>query len=1193
MVLKAIEIQGFKSFPDKIKIRFDSGVTGVVGPNGSGKSNISDAIRWVLGETSARQLRGGGKMENVIFSGTGGKNRRAAMGFAGVRLFLDNTDRLVDVDTDEVIVGRKYYRSGESEYSINGQAVRLRDVYELFLDTGLGRDGYSIIGQGRIAEIVSSKSAERREIFEEASGIARYRFRKNEAENRLKASEENLSRLRDILGELESRVGPLEKESKKAQSFLEYAARRKSLEVTLWMDNIQRARENVRAQQRKIEIAQNDYDIDSTKIGQLNGRIEELRSESERYIIRIDECNRAIRAVTEEMAGLDSRIAVLNNDIEHNKETVAALEEEIRTGDADENELAAQVQAAQDEIARCEKEIAGYEAHIAEQEKLLEELTVRSQNAGEKRGELAAELAALTEQVTKRKVENASAVSAGTMAAQRLTVAGEERDAALAAAEQLRQDTADTRRLDTSLQEEMTRLQNIKEGLTYKLNSRTEQLKKAQDAAAQIERDIQSTVQRVKVLRELERSMDGYQNSVKAVIKASENHRLRGIIGTVASLLRVKSGYEVAVETALGAAMQNIVVTNESAAKAAIAYLKEERAGRVTLLPLDTVQPQELRGAQLGDAVLACDVVEADPRYADVVSGLLGRIAITEDLNEAGALARRNGYRFRVVTRDGQVVNAGGSFTGGSVARSAGVFSRKLEIEELNARLTELNAKMDAARAETQRLQTETDGLSAELTATDSELITVKGDRIRSDMELQRLSAALSQQQAAAELLDGECESLQKTITASEETRRTAEEQQKAAEERIAALEAQMALLDGDDSFAENRGRLSDQLSELRMAQMGRVHDIDLQRQTIANLQGRTGQNRQLREAKLENIARLQELIEKIGAEIDGVERQRKEFRQRIAEQEANIRTAGEARMQCEGSINSLNAEQRTVSDHREELGREVARLTERQDAVGKEYEATVAKLWEEYELTLTDAASVCVEFENVTELRRQVTEIRAKIKALGSVNVGAIDEYAEVSGRYEFMKAQVGDVEQARNELLKLIAELSGEMKNIFSASFAQINENFGHIFAELFGGGTASLTLTDPNDILESGIEISVAPPGKIIKNLSSLSGGEQALVAVSIYFAILAVNPSPFCVLDEIEAALDDVNVVRYAQYLHRISDKTQFIVITHRRGTMEAADVLYGVTMQEDGISRILRLDPDNVDVSLIGETTVEK
>jgi len=1186
VVLKALEIQGFKSFPDKVKISFDRGVTGVVGPNGSGKSNISDAIRWVLGETSARQLRGGGKMENVIFSGTGGKNKRAPMGFASVKLILDNTDRLVEVDNDEVIIGRKYYRSGESDYSINGQTVRLRDIYELFLDTGLGRDGYSIIGQGRIAEIVAGKSDERREIFEEASGIARYRYRKNEAEHRLAASEDNLSRLRDILGELESRVGPLEKESKKAQSFLEYSARRKELEVTLWMDNIQRAKEAVRTQQRKMEIAQGDYDADTRQIARLDEEMDALRAESEKLILFADECNRAIRSISEELAGSDSRIAVLQNNIEHNEQAIQEYHRQMQQEDADADSIAARIADAQEQISGAVAQVEEYEKNIAECTARLEELTAQNLASGERRSQLAAQLGQLTEQRTKLLVDQSAAEAAAAAAQERLQAASQELRAGEEKVARLKEELQQTKTLDDTLQEDITRLTNIKNGLQYKLTSRMSALQKARESADAVQQEIQSCEQRIKVLKELERSMEGYPNSVKAVMKAAANHQLRGIIGTVGSLLQVKPGYEVAVETALGTAMQNVVVSGETAAKAAIAFLKQSNAGRVTFLPLDTVQPHRLPDSCQGDVMAASDAVICDAKYQPAISNLLGGIAIAEDMNEASALARKQNYRLRVVTLDGQVINAGGSFTGGSVARSAGVFSRKQEIVEIEQRLLKLDEKSKDAREELHRAQTDVDALQAELTATDSELITVNGDKIRSDMELNRLQNVLHQQGEIFEQLKEECSQLTDAVEQNARNGEKAAADIASAAAQIQHLEQQMAVIDGNEDFAEARGKLSDRLTELKLASMACSKDIELHRQTVESLQSRSGQSSQLRTARMEGITRLQQLIESDRQEIDGVEQQKRDIQARIEAKEDEIRKAAAMRMTKEGEINTLNVSQRSVADHREEMSRELARLAERQEALKGEYEATVSKLWEEYELTLTDAAGCCVKFESVTELRRQVVEIRSKIKALGSVNVGSIDEFHEVNTRYLFLKEQVGDVEQAKAELQKLIAELSGEMKELFNDSFARINDHFGRIFAELFGGGSAQLVLTDPENILESGIDITVAPPGKIIKNLSSLSGGEQALVAISIYFAILAVNPSPFCVLDEIEAALDDVNVVRYAQYLHRISDKTQFIVITHRRGTMESADILYGVTMQEDGVSRILRLDPKNVDIKML-------
>ena len=891
MFLKALEIQGFKSFPDRTRITVGKGITAVVGPNGSGKSNISDAIRWVLGETSAKQLRGGGKMENVIFGGT---QQRGAMGFASVSLVVDNTDRRIDVDNDEVTIGRKYYRSGDSEYSVNGQNVRLKDIYELFLDTGLGRDGYSVIGQGRIAEIVGAKSNERREIFEEASGIAKYRYRKNEAERRLASAEENLVRLRDILGELEERVGPLERESKKAKQYLELAERRKGLEVTLWVDTVQKARDTVREQQRKIEIAGADYARAGREIEAIDAETESTRAEIEHLITEADRCNAEIRAITEEIAGADSRIAVL-----------------------------------------------------------------------------------------------------------------------------------------------------------------------------------------------------------------------------------------------------------------------------------------------------ASSLVTYDEKYANIVSSLLGRIVVVDDINEASRTARALDYRNRVVTVDGQVVNAGGSFTGGSVSRSAGLFSRKQEIDELKKKVEALEKQRDAAEEKTDRAKAEVDALSAELTATESEAITAGGDKIRGEVESGRIAAALSQARAAGEMLSAERAQLAAQIAASEKAGADAAAEMEVLTRDSAALEEELRAISGsDDTFLETRTRLADELSDLKLKALAAQKDIESHRAAIAQLESRTDESDARARQLAANIETLTAQNAERAAQIETIRAAIAGSRNEIEKREEAKAGAVRRRMEKEGGITQQTARVRKITDEREALGREIARLTEQKEQKDAEYEQTVAKLWEEYELTLSAAQELCVPFESGAELRRQVSEVRGKIKALGNVNVSAIEEYAEVSQRYEFLRAQVGDVETSKAELQKLIAGLSDEMRAMFSESFAAINRNFGRIFAELFGGGTARLYLEDEADVLGSGISIEVAPPGKIIRNLSALSGGEQALVAISIYFAIFGVNPAPFCVLDEIEAALDDVNVTRFAQYLRRISSETQFIVITHRRGTMEEADVLYGVTMQEDGVSKVLKLDLEHVDASLV-------
>ena len=1184
MVFKELEIQGFKSFPDKVKIRFDAGVTGVVGPNGSGKSNLSDAVRWVLGETSSRQLRAAGKMEDVIFGGT---RRRSAMGFASVRLTLDNTGHTLDVDADEVTIGRKYYRSGDSEYTINGQVCRLRDVYELLLDTGIGRDGYSVIGQGRIAEIVAAKSSERREIFEEACGIAKYRYRKTEAERRLAAAGENLERLRDILGELESRVGPLEKESAKAQKFLELSEQRKTLEVTLWTDSVHRARDTVRQQVRDYETAQADYERFDGEAKAAEQEAEEIRMQAQQLTIAVERLNGDIRSITEQISGSDSRIAVLENDILRNEESIASLRSEIEAGEQDGAEADAALQRHRAVAAKMEAEGEKLAAEIDALNAELTKLADASNASGARKDTLRAEITDLTAKRTEAQVAQAAAEAAEETARQRLPALEQAVQEGTDQWETARQDLTDTIRYREMLTENEKQLANVRSGLELKLKNRKAALDEADTAEQRLGRELDAARQRLSVLRELEKNMDGYQNSVKAVMRAAGARRLRGIIGPVSAILKVEPGCEVAVETALGAALQNIVVENEAAAKAAIALLRSDNAGRATFLPLDTVQPGVFRGRLSGTARLASSLVQADARYDNIVSNLLGRIIVVEDINEASRVARDNGFRSRVVTMDGQVINAGGSFTGGSVQRSAGLFTRKQEMEELRIRAAKLQKDCLAAQEKTDQCKEQVDALQAELTATASEQITAANDRVRAEAEQKRLEAAAAQLETARNARRQEIDTLQAALA---DSRAKAEDAAKLQAELTAKIDRRTAemsrIAEGDDSFLTRQNALAQDLSAKRLEQVTRQKDAELAYSQIAALEQRARDAAARRASLEESVAALAARSDACRAEIADIRQTRADSQTTIAQKEAEIREATQKRLARQQAETETLARARTAADSREEMSREMARLAERKAAAESEYDQTVAKLWDEYQLSVSQAEALCVEFDSLPALRAQVADLRGKIRALGSVNVSAIEEYKEVKARYDALVTQVTDVEESRNELSRMISKLSAQMREIFTDSFRAINENFGRVFTELFGGGEASLLLEDEADVLSCGIGIRVAPPGKVIKNLEALSGGEQALVAISIYFAILAVNPAPFCILDEIEAALDDANVVRFAQYLRRVSDKTQFIVITHRRGTMEAANVLYGVTMQEDGVSKLLKLDLEQVDATLV-------
>ncbi len=1184
MRLKELEIQGFKSFPDKTKITIGEGITGVVGPNGSGKSNISDSIRWVLGETSSKQLRGSGKMEDVIFGGT---QSRGAMGFASVALTIDNSDHGLDMDADEVTIGRRYYRSGESEYSINGQNVRLKDVYELLLDTGIGRDGYAIVGQGRIAEIVGAKSAERREIFEEASGIAKYRYRKNEAERRLEAAEGNLERLRDILGELEKRVGPLKRDSEKAQQFLELSERRKSLEVTLWADAIRRANDTVRDQQRKFEAAQADYERLSRQLDEFDEKSAALREEAQQLVLQVEQANADIRAVTEANAGSESEIAVLKNESEHSRFRIDEATGELERAGQGRQSIETEAAGHKAAIEKLHGEVAALDARVAELRAELRALEEKAAASGQRRDVIDAAIARLQDTATAAKVRAASAQSAKEAAAQRLDEAKQqavELENSVAAAEEEKR-RAERRLKDA--EEAVTRNDNIKAGLKLKLESRRRQQAEAADALQKADKERSNTSQRIHILEDLERNMDGYQQSVKAVMRAAAGRRLRGIIGPVAGILTVEKGYETAIETALGFALQNIVVEDQGCARAAIGFLKDERAGRATFLPLDTVQGSRFTGRLTGTAEVAADLVKCDPRYQHIIDNLLGRIIVVEDLSEASTVAKNLGYRNRIVTLDGQVINAGGSFTGGSTARSVGVFSRKQELDELRTRLVKLEKKRADAEKELEARKAEVDNLTAQLSGAEAEGMNASSERLRASLELDRLTAAVAQHEENTRSLAAEIEAQQAAVTQNETACAEAEAAQGKAEAELNTYNAELAELgESTGSLTAERERITNELSENQMQRLANEKDIGLHEAALEGLQSRTGEAEARARELNAAIEAAKAKIEANALKIAEIERTRGENKEKIAAAEETIRTANAARMEKEAAVARLGQENRALTDERERMSGEMARLAERRTAAENELNDTNTKLWEEYQLTAGEAKELCVEFESLTELRRSVAEVRGKIRGLGNVNVGAIEEYKEVKERYDFLKAQVTDVEKAKSELTRMIAELCSEMEELFTTSFKQINTHFQQIFKELFGGGHARLYLSDESNVLESGIEIEVSPPGKVIKNLSALSGGEQALVAISIYFAILNVNPAPFCFLDEIEAALDDVNVARYAQYLRRMTDHTQFIVITHRRGTMEAADVLYGVTMQEDGVSKILRLDLDKVSADLI-------
>lgn len=1178
MKLKAVEMQGFKSFPDRTKLTFDDGITVIVGPNGSGKSNISDAIKWVFGEQSVKSLRGA-KMEDVIF---GGSVSRKPTGFAWVSLFIDNTDRSIEIDSDEVVITRRLYRSGESEYRINNNPVRLRDINETFMDTGLGRDGYSVIEQGKIAEIVSAKSTQRREIFEEAAGISKFRYRKTEAERKLQQAEDNLVRLRDIMGELEDRVGPLKAQSEKAKQYLVLAEEKRSLEISLWLEQLAKLGRQLAELEDKTLLAANDKTTAQKRLDEIEREIEEIQKKTQDANLYIEHKRGRIKEYEDAISQAKVDTAVMQNNIEHNDAAIAQLKKELGDSELSAGETEEKLTMLRSGYETCKKEAKELRRTLEASQKALEEKRQEEHRLTAEQGALILQKEELQGQIHKAEL---SAETAGTLAdetvirLEALRGQAKDKDEHLS---RLREELTGHRTFADELRERLQSLQNSKNGYLYKLKSRSDKQAELESRQRNCEKLAGEKLQRAQVLSDLEKNYESFNNSVKFVMKQAGAGALRGIIGPVSSLIKTENRYATAVEIALGAAIQNIVVQDEGAAKRAIMHLKEKGAGRATFLPLTNIRSNPIKendmAARGGYVGLASELVQCDDRYREVVASLLGRTVVTEDIDAATAIAKAYGYRYRAVTLDGQVVNAGGSLTGGSVNKNASILSRRGEIDALTAEAKKYSGQAEELEAQLTELRRETDTIQATVDGIEAEEKTAREDLISAETLVKRLAANVEEaerlnEQALREYdeLTARVEQLRRQkISGGELVVKLTEEVDrltKLAAEGIAAHEA----------LAAELSTAAEAVTALQMEDITRQKDCEAARLAIEQMEN---QQRGGEAALAELRQRQEHLIAEnaaIMAKIEEINAGAQSGSSEIETLRRDIKEADEQRDRLEARRNTLNRESSDVISKREAAANELIRLQEKSADMQDQQNNISTKMWEEYELTRSEAAEKAIVLEDIPAAQKRLSELRGRIRGLGAVNVAAIEEYEEVSGRYRFMKEQIDDAENAKKELTKLITELSAQMSAIFTERFAGINRHFGEIFRELFGGGHAELRLTDATDPLETGIEIIVQPPGKIIKNLSALSGGEQAFVAICIYFAILRVNPAPFVLIDEIEAALDDVNVGKFAAYLHRMTDHTQFISITHRRGTMEQGDVLYGVTMEEEGISKLLRLD----------------
>ena len=1215
MYLKSIELQGFKSFPDRTKLIFDpshgghkgkdtvaegenpNGVTVIVGPNGSGKSNIADAMRWVLGEISSKTLRGS-KMEDVIF---GGADSRRPMGYAEVSVTFDNTAEFgkLDCPYDEVTVTRRYFRAGESEYLINRKAVRLKDIYELFLNTGIGRDGYSIIGQGRIADMVSRKSEERRSIFEDASGIAKYRVKKNEAERKLSATETNLVRVRDIFTEVEAQVGPLEKEANKARKGIALLETKKRADISLWLYDT----EHLSRQISEATDLRNHADFD---LKQAEDTMQSLDVQRE----RLTEMSQGSRATSEELQNritgltaaqhqLDSQYRVTETTMAHTEEMIAAagetritLQRQLETDRAEFNTHRARYTELGDHLAKLENASAENTAEIEALTRKIEKLTDLIDQAAE-------DIRIREQDLLDIRVSISVLESARN--------SDSDRNSGILS------EIEEYENISRALQKEVDNYQSVVDGYNEKLEAISREIAEADERLTALNESYgelhekrnstvlrrDSVVQRINTYRAMEAQLSGYADAVKFVMKQYREGKITAfggrpcgtIYGPLSQLISVEQAYVTAVETALGSSLQNIVVEDEDTAKAAIYALKRANAGRTTFYPLSSVrgsyESNEMRQAAgfEGYIAVADTLVSCDERYRGVLSFLLGRTLVFDNIDHANVMAKALRYRVRVVTLDGQQINVGGSFTGGSVGQKNGALSRAAEIHRMEGDLAELERNVVQAEKSLTDLREQIKRVDEEKNSRED-----KRDLIRVLMsgEQERLNRAKANLDANETLLTRVKEDSEQILRQNEQN-----------EESMTSLRAEEKALDTTvnelrqlrtDKAAE-RGEAEDRVDQLEAERTRLLIDMSAVRkdmETEEALSRMCEERMAVSENDIrvndERVAAHQQKL-KISAE-EQIENRRlyEEGERTLAALVTDRAKAEESNASYEAKLQVLNQHIREQMDHKANLVQALTTAEAKLEHLQGEMDKLSGKLWDDYELSRADAQALgypAVTPENRREVVAVQNDCRNKLRSIGHFDPEAVEKYQEIKERYETMGAQLADLEKSQRELMDIIGRLEGEMETSFVSAFNAINEHFGQTFSELFGGGSAELSLTDPENVLESGIEIKAAPPGKIIKNLMQLSGGEQAFIGVALFFAILKVNPTPFCILDEIEAALDEVNVERLAQYIKRYSDDTQFIMITHRRGTMAAATRLYGVTMPERGISKVLTLDVGDI------------
>ena len=1188
MYLKAVELQGFKSFPDKTRLTFENDITAIVGPNGSGKSNISDAIRWVMGEQRSKQLRGE-KMEDVIFGGT---EKRGKLGYAQVSLIFDNSTRFFNLDASEVVITRSYYRSGESEYAINHEHVRLKDVNELLMDTGLGRDGYSNIGQGRIAEIVAGSGKQRREVLEEAAGISRYRYRKEEAERKLARTQENLVRINDRIAELELQVGPLKKQAEVAQKCLGLRSELKGLEVSVWMNQLDKLHEQAEAVNNDFEMARKNLDATRDELQRLYASSEEYAQQMQDKSLETERKRVHLSELEGELSEMESSAAVLDANLANAMEGIARMEAELVHHDERMQAFRGQLSDHDSSLSELKQQL---DANRVQADAVMERFTVNAEISGAAREEYGR----LVEQESKQSAELTQTMTTSVMLTEHLQETRQRQMNVHTAMMETEDKLSEIRRKldETAVQKNAAKQRSVEaHAAVEQKRSETEraaaELERLLNERNRLESDAKVADSRISLLEDMEKEHEGYNRAVKFVLKEHEKGTLRGVRGAVGELITAEDAYAIAIETALGAAAQNIVVETQEDGAEAIELLKRRDMGRCTFLPMNVIsgaEPGFIPQDDRGFVGVASTLVTCDADYRQIVANLLGRTIVVKTMTDAIRISKRRDNRLRIVTLDGQMINAGGSMTGGSLAKNTGILSRANELKRLKSQKVKLEGSLAkceriiaSCRQQEEDLSVAYEAAVSQMEAADEALRMRENDMQRCELLLDSVQNTVDG--FAADLAEVKHQADEYKLRIKQINER-AEEIRKELEETRTQIAGMTA---GQNEYERIRQSLSEELTEIKAQEAAlRTEYAAVERAKLQVAEMMDSADRE-KQDKAEEIGNAMDDVEMLRIAISDGRATIAKTAQAVVLLKDEISGLIQSRLEMERERNLTDKQAQDCNHQLLDMERLCAKFEQKKLTADLEEKQIIDRLWDNYGLVHSEALKLRQPVENAAAASRRIGELHKSISALGTPNFGAIDEYARISERYEFLAGQRDDVEKAKKEILDIIGDVTAQMKEVFNEQFKLINESFRETFLELFGGGKAALVLEDENDVLECGIEIKVQPPGKALSNINLLSGGEMAFVAIALYFAIIKVRPTPFCVMDEIEAALDEANVIRFADYLRRMCSGTQFIVITHRRGTMEAANRLYGVTMQEKGISRVIELDVAEAELRIAAE-----